>query len=79
MKSYARASPAGRLAFFLLGSHNLSMAAWGALQKGGTQLSVRFARRPREPRRCCRRLLPLFLASSRRLPSYRTLPTDPLL
>jgi hypothetical protein len=46
MKSYARASPAGRLAFFLLGSHNLSMAAWGALQFGASKLRVRSA--------CCR-------------------------
>ncbi|KAG2424634.1 hypothetical protein HXX76_014359 [Chlamydomonas incerta] len=40
IKTYGRYS--GRqLAWLLLTSHNLSQAAWGALQKGGSQLMVR--------------------------------------
>lgn len=42
IKSYVRYERGGReLAWFMLASHNLSKAAWGVLQKGGTQLMVR--------------------------------------
>lgn len=40
IKTYARYA-AGRLAWVLLSSSNLSKAAWGVLQKKGTQLMIR--------------------------------------
>ncbi|CAG9462817.1 unnamed protein product [Pedinophyceae sp. YPF-701] len=42
IKTYARHSEDGRRIFWLfLGSHNISMAAWGKLEKNSTQLMVR--------------------------------------
>ncbi|KAJ3286290.1 hypothetical protein HK104_009113 [Borealophlyctis nickersoniae] len=41
IKTYCRVSPGGNLAWFLLSSANLSKAAWGSLEKKGTQLMVR--------------------------------------
>eukprot|EP01062_Namystynia_karyoxenos_P032832 TRINITY_DN24181_c1_g1_i1.p1 TRINITY_DN24181_c1_g1~~TRINITY_DN24181_c1_g1_i1.p1 ORF type:complete len:716 (+),score=168.50 TRINITY_DN24181_c1_g1_i1:72-2150(+) len=40
LKSYCRYRPDGSLAWSLLSSANLSGAAWGRLEKGGTQLHV---------------------------------------
>lgn len=41
IKTYTRFSKSGNLAWVLLGSHNLSKAAWGTLQKNKTQLMIR--------------------------------------
>lgn len=42
IKSYCRYSiDSNSLAWFMIGSHNLSKAAWGASQKGGTQCMIR--------------------------------------
>ena len=35
------ANRGGRMAYALLASHNLSKAAWGALQAGGSKLHIR--------------------------------------
>eukprot|EP00884_Botryococcus_braunii_P012228 jgi/Botrbrau1/21005/Bobra.0144s0021.1 len=40
MKSYTRYREQG-MAFFMTGSHNLSKAAWGELQVGGSQVGMR--------------------------------------
>ena len=40
IKTYCRYVPEDRsVAWALLGSHNLSQAAWGKLEKGGTQVA----------------------------------------
>lgn len=36
-----KSGSAAEVAWFLLTSHNLSKAAWGQLEKGGTQISIR--------------------------------------
>ena len=41
IKSYLRAAPDGELAWCLITSANCSNAAWGQLQKDGTQLQIR--------------------------------------
>ncbi|XP_033734263.1 tyrosyl-DNA phosphodiesterase 1-like isoform X2 [Pecten maximus] len=42
IKTYGRPSPSGReLAWFLVTSANLSKAAWGAMEKNGSQLMIR--------------------------------------
>ena len=38
VKTLARFSQAGRLAWLLLGSHNFSAAAWGSVSKPGTSV-----------------------------------------
>lgn len=41
IKTFTRISDNGNIAWFLLTSANLSKAAWGALEKKGTQLTIR--------------------------------------
>ncbi|KAJ3186535.1 tyrosyl-DNA phosphodiesterase 1 [Gaertneriomyces sp. JEL0708] len=41
IKTFTRVSPTGTIAWFLLTSSNLSKAAWGSFEKGGTQLMIR--------------------------------------
>ncbi|KAF6255393.1 hypothetical protein COO60DRAFT_1272512 [Scenedesmus sp. NREL 46B-D3] len=52
IKTYTRYLPPGGLAWCVVASHNLSKAAWGGLQKGGSQLMVR--RRAANHCCCCR-------------------------
>ncbi|KAK9862018.1 hypothetical protein WJX84_001427 [Apatococcus fuscideae] len=40
LKTYTRHTSEGEMAWTMMGSHNLSKAAWGTLQKKGTQLSI---------------------------------------
>ena len=41
VKSYLRHAADGAVAWAVIGSHNLSPAAWGALERDGAQLLVR--------------------------------------
>jgi tyrosyl-DNA phosphodiesterase-1 len=41
LKSYARVLPSGEIAWAIMTSSNLSKAAWGELQKDGSQLQIR--------------------------------------
>ncbi len=41
IKTFLRQACDGTMAWLVLGSHNLSGAAWGALERGGSQLLVR--------------------------------------